>query len=244
MTTYPSPGRGAWRRTGGLLPAKPGGTGRMGYYRLNVAAEAAIGSGWLTRADSSHHAEAVMLGVVAIQKLVGATPDGWYGPLTGAKVVLAQARRGVEADGILGPATMRALLGDMVADRASAAGVPIRILGGIVTHESLLDPAAVGINGLDHGIAQINLGVHQAEVTLANAMDPEYALHWTAEDLAMVHAQWEGKTSADPWDIAIAHHNSPLLAKRWAIAGVAPVVEGRLFQIEDYVEAVKVAWTS
>lgn len=244
MLTYPSPGRGAWRLTGGLLPAKPGGAGRMGYYRLNdVGTERPVGSGWLTRSDTSHHAEAVTLGVIAIQKLIGATPDGWYGPVTSARAVLAQARSGVEADGIVGPATMRALLDDVVRDSASAVGVPVGILGGIAAHESLLDPAAVGANGMDHGVAQINLGVHHPQVTLANAMDPGYALHWTGEDLAMVHAQWEGKTTADPWDIAIAHHNSPLLAKRWAITGIAPVVPGRVFQIEEYVEKVKAAWS-
>lgn len=243
MVPYPSPGRGAWRLTGGLLTAKPGGTGKVGYYRLNVGTESPIGSAWLTHQDTSHHAEAVSLGVMAIQRLVGASPDGWYGPETHSKVFMAQVRWGVEADSILGPATMRVALDELVSDCASATDVPVQVLGGIIAHESLLDPGAVGSNGLDHGLAQINLGVHQPQVTLANAMDPGYALHWTGEDLAMVHEQWDGKTTADPWDIAIAHHNSPLLAKRWAIAGVAPVVPGRLFQIEEYVHRVRAAWT-
>ncbi len=74
------------------------------------------------------------------------------------------------------------------------------------------------------------------------AMDPSYALMFSAEDLAQTYAVWRGKTKADPWDIAIANHNSPALARKWAIAGVPPFVPGRVFQIEDYVLRVREAW--
>jgi hypothetical protein len=243
MTTYPAPGRGAWRITGGLLPAKPKSTTRVGYYRAATAGEDPIGSTWLTKADTTHHAEVVWMGVKAIQGFIGVTEDGWLGPQTAQRIRQVQGRLGVEVDGIIGQATMRALLNEMVADIAGACGVPASILGGILAHESSLDPAAVGVNGRDHGLAQINLDpVFDGSAQLAAAMDPGEAIHWTAENLAHTHANWEDRTSADPWDVAIASHNSPELARRWARSGQPPVVEGRLFQIADYVAAVRTAW--
>lgn len=242
MNTFPVPGRGAWRTTGGLLPAKPNSTSHVGYYRLAVAGEAPIGSTWLTHADNSHHAEVVWLGVTAIQGLIGVTTDGWLGPQTAQRILQVQAQLGVEVDGIIGQATMRALLNELVTDTAAACSVPVAFLGGILAHESSLDPAAVGVNGRDHGLAQINLDPSVDMQTFDEAMDPGYATHWTAENLAHVHATWAGHTSADPWDVAIANHNSPELARRWAQSGQPPVVEGRVFQIGDYVAAVRTAW--
>jgi hypothetical protein len=241
MANYPVPGRGAWRLKGGLLPAKVGGAGRMGYYRLAMGKEVPIGKAWIS-GSATHDEHVVYLGVKAVQKLSGAVVDGWFGPDTLEAVVHAQGRLGVEADGIVGPSTMRAALEPLVRDACAAHGVPVSALGGILAHESSLDPAAVGVNGTDHGLAQINLSAHSAQVSLENAMDPEYAIGWTAEDLGQVHDVWEHKTKADPWDIAIAHHNSPLLAKNWATTGTPPVVANRSFQIQDYVEAVKAAW--
>lgn len=243
MPTYPAPGRGAWRLTGGLLPGRPGSTSSTGYYRLAVAGETPVGSAWLTGKDASHHARVVWGGVKAIQRLVGATPDGWFGPQTRAKVISAQMRLALETDGIVGPATMRQLLLPLFRDIAAVTGVPLPILGGLMVHESALDPAAVGVNGIDHGLAQINLNAH-VDVSIEQALTPDFAVHWSAEDLAHVAATWRGKTTADVWDIAIANHNSPLLARRWATSGSPPVVEGREFQIQEYVEKVKGAWAT
>lgn len=242
MSTYPAPGRGAWRTTGGLLPGKPGGTGTVGYYRLAVATEAPVGSTWITKADTSHHAECVWLGVKALQQLIGAQADGWFGPQTSLKLIAAQKRWGIEADGIAGPTTLKAALTETITTVAATAGVPVALLGGLLVHESGLDPAAVGVNGIDHGLAQINLSAHAAEVTAAKAMDTLFALQFSAEDLSHIHTVWDGKTKADPWDVAIANHNSPKLARQWAIAGVPPFVPGRVFQIEDYVLRVRESW--
>lgn len=242
MVNYPKPGRGAWRVLGGLLPARPGSTSKVGYYRLNQAGEKPIGSTWVTKTDLSHHAEAVYLGVLALQRLVLATTDGWYGPQTHAKVLAAQKSLGLEVDGIVGPDSMRQFLLPHIMHTSAVTQVPVPVLGGLLTHESALDPAAVGVNGEDHGLAQINLAAHRASVPLTDAMDPLFALHWSAEDLYQEWDTWDGRTPADPWKIAIAHHNSPLLAKRWAQTGVPPIVEGRLFQIEEYVNSVLAAW--
>jgi hypothetical protein len=242
MPIYPSPGRGAWRLTGGLLPPRPGSTSKVGYYRLAGKGEQPVGASFYNSTETSHHAHVVFLGVKAIQTLVGAESDGWFGPVTDAKVREAQARWGVEADGIVGKATMKAGLTSLIRDVSIANRVPLHILGGLITHESDLDPAAVGVNGADHGLAQINLAVHGAEVSLERALDPDYAIHWTAEDLWMVYRAWAGKTKADPWAIAVAHHNSPLLSRKWATAGTPPYVEGRVFQIAEYVDKVMSAW--
>lgn len=243
-TTYPSPGRGAWTLTGGLLPAKPSGTGRTGYYRQAALGEKMIGAAFSFGADTSHEARVVSRGVAAIQTMIGLSGndvDGWFGPQTGARTVVMQKKWGVEADGIIGRTTMRAGLTEMITDIASANQVPVALLGGLVVNESALDPAAVGVNGVDHGIAQINLSAHP-DVSVDQALDPQYALMFAAEDLSMVHRTWVGRTKADPWDVAIANHNSPALARQWARNGSAPFVPGRVFQIEDYVIRVKESW--
>lgn len=240
MAKYPAPGRGAWRQSGGLLPGRPGGAGR-GYYRAAVGTETPVGSAWLREEDAGHDAYCVHLGVKAIQRLVGALADGWFGPATAAAVAAAQARHRVEADAIVGPASMRAFLTPLIQDLATHNAVPVVILGGLLVNESALDPACVGVNGMDHGLAQINLGAHE-KITVDQALNVEFAVEFTVNDLSMRHSLWFGRTKADPWDIAIAAHNSPALAKRWAQEGKPPVVAGRPFQIEEYVARVRAAW--
>jgi hypothetical protein len=239
--TYPKPGRGAWTLTGGLLPAKPGSKVTRGYYRLSVGTEPPIGSTYATGTDTSHHALVVHYGVQAIQMLLGIEADGWFGPLTDQAVRTAQRNHALEVDGIVGADTMRQLLRPVLVNIGEVTGVAVPILGGLLANESALDPAAVGINGQDHGLAQINLGAHK-DVSVLDALTPDYAIHWSAEELAEVHDSWQGRTIVDPWKIAIASHNSPLLAKRWAVTGKAPVVDGRLFQIEEYVDKVLTSW--
>jgi hypothetical protein len=139
---------------------------------------------------------------------------------------------------------MRALLTPSITDIAAANTVPVAILGGLLVNESGLDPAAVGVNGEDHGVAQINLAAHGKNVSLAEAMDPHYAIHWSAEELWMTYSTWKSKAAdgVDPWDIAIANHNSPKLAMQWAKSGRPPFVEGRVFQIIEYVQKVRTSW--
>jgi hypothetical protein len=245
MSQYPGPGRGAWSLTGGLLPVSAGSRSKAGYYRRPQPGEAAVGSAYASGKDDGHHAYVVNLGVRAIQTLTGlegADVDGWFGEQTSARVVAAQKRWGLDADAVVGRVTMRAALSDLVAEIAGQNHVPTAILGGLVLNESSLDPAAVGVNGEDHGIAQINLGAHGDKVSLEQAMDPDFSLMWSAMELSMTYRTWVGHTQADPWDIAIANHNSPALARRWAQAGAAPFVVGRAFQIEDYVAKVRTLW--
>ena len=47
--------------------------------------------------------------VIEIQKIVGATPDGVFGPKTEKLVAIWQADQGLAADGVVGPKTMEAM---------------------------------------------------------------------------------------------------------------------------------------
>lgn len=49
------------------------------------------------------------LDVSAVQRAVGAIPDGWYGPATKAAVVAHQRRLRLSPDGVVGPATAAGL---------------------------------------------------------------------------------------------------------------------------------------
>lgn len=248
-TTTPRPdvpGRGAWRWPGGLLPLRVTSTSRVGYYRAAQPGEVPIGSAYARRTDVTFSAYAVHHGVRAIQRLAGMPPsdvDGWFGPRTAAAAESAQTRLGVTIDGIIGPATMHALLAPVVTDQAVVHQVPVSILGGIFAHESALDPAAVGVNGWDTGLAQINRSsTAHPEISAADALDPWFTVAWTAEQLRGRYDQWDGHTEADPWDIAVAFHHSPKLAGQWARDGIPPVVDGRVIQIEDYVIRVRTTW--
>ena len=228
-------GRGAWRLTGGLLRVKPTSTSTAGYYRLAAAGEAPVGSTWLTGKDRSDAARSVCLGVMAGQRLYGMTGadvDGWHGPATDKMQRAAQTRLGIDADGIGGRVTFRALLAPLYSQVAAESGVPLWALGGISAKESSLDPAAVGTKTpYDHGLFQINLSptAHGSNVAIEQAMDPWFAARWTAGDLRRVYDRWNGLTKADPYEVAVLHHNSPRNASLLARTGEYPTEQARRY---------------
>jgi hypothetical protein len=251
------PGRGAWTLQGGLLRLRPGFRSRSGYYRLAVSGETPVGSAYVRRVkpDRSDSARAVHCGVKALQALCGlpvAAQDGWLGQQSHAAVLAAQKRLGLTQDGIAGPSTLRGLLKPLIEDAAAKSkpsGVTlatwVKTVGGVPAWESGLDPAAVGVSGYDHGLAQINLGAHKS-VTPEQAHDPWFALNFTVTDLREVYDRWVGKTEADPIDIACASHNSPAAAQQWARDGKPPYSQHRADngfpQIDEYVRSVRAAW--
>ncbi len=240
------PGRGSWSTQGGLLRLRPGHANPTGYYRLAVAPESMVGAAG-ARIGASWSATVVHLGVRAIQRQIGAGVDGYFGVLTDRALRRWQAERADEvgaADGIVGERTALAIWKPLIRLVARAHRVPVDVLGGLVRHESRLDPAAVGtLNGTDTGLCQINLAVH--DITITSACDPEYALNWTAQDLRSTYNRWAGETTVDRWRIAIANHNSPRAAREWATTGEVPFSQSRadrgLPQIDEYVASVLAA---
>jgi peptidoglycan hydrolase-like protein with peptidoglycan-binding domain len=234
------PGRGAWTRTGGLLPLKPGGSG-PGYYRAPIGDESMIGT------DPSYSGVVVREGVRVIQRLARVTADGLLGDKTAVGIIKAQRRFGLSEDGIAGPKTLRALLEPLIAAKATQYALPLDVLGGVCVFESGLDLAAVGVSGWDTGICQINLAASAARgMTVADAVDPSGALDFTAKAMRVVHDRWAGKTEADVYDVVVASHNSPKSAQILAETGTFPYSQDRadhgFIQIEDYVRKVRSAW--
>lgn len=240
-------GRGAWTRIGGLLPAKPGQSGSAGYYRLSASGEEPVGAAYVEGTATTDAERAVNRGVRAIQMLcglTGANADGWFGTMTNTVVRSAQQRLGIEIDGIVGSGTMRALLTKALTATASANGVPLKYLGGLIKVESLFDPAAVGYSTpADHGLPQINLAAFSATstepISYDQALDPAFSIPWTAKRMRATYDRWNGQAAAgvDPWEVAILNHNSPYNALRLAKTGAYPSA-----QSQQYVLHVMAAW--
>ena len=92
--------------------------------------------------------------------------------------------------------------------------VPLNLLYGIVNHESGWKIGAVGAEriGESYGLAQIYTRVWP-DVTKEMALNPLFALEWTAQKLRERFNQY-GR-----WDAAVAAHNSPQAAQHLARTG-------------------------
>lgn len=91
-------------------------------------------------------------------------------------------------------------------------GVPLNILYGIVDHESNWLPSAIGDNGTSFGLAQIHMPAW-SNVSKAQAMNPVFALNWTADKLR------QRFNTYGRWDAAVAAHNHPVAAQHLAKTG-------------------------
>lgn len=235
------PGRGAWSLQGGLVN-NSGGV--VGYYQTaNKGPQP--GAAFLT-GDTSDSAYCVHRAIKRIQNILEKRLDlpnpfiitGVWNESTQEIMTDYQESAGLfPANGIFGQRTSQVFFKPQMVAAGRKYNVPWAFLYGMTARESSFDPAAVGSNGYDHGLVQINLSpsAHGLTITREQALSPSWCYRYAAKTVKDVYSRWKGNTTADPWDIAIANHNSPVLAKKWAETGEPPFVEGRVFQIEEYV---------
>lgn len=210
-------GRGAWSATG-----KDNGS----RYYTYVAGKPIDGA----QPFRDVNYQAVNFGVKAIQSRVnsygGYSPslivDGVYGKGTAAGVKWLQGRLGLHADGVVGPATAKAMFKDLLIWSGGVHHVPASQLHGFVMLESGYDPGAVGtVASADRGLNQINENAHP-DITDDKAFDPTFSIDYTAKRLAAARVHFSGKSVELKNYCAIAQHNNPLNAKQWYESGSPP----------------------
>ena len=224
MTTYP--GRGAWTAVG-----KDNGTADYVY----LSGKPDDGS---TPTKGINY-EAVNLGVLAIQKrinAVGYSPalvaDGELGPASTAGIKWFQSKNGLLVDGDCGPMTCRVLWHSLIGSLETTYAVTGHHLWGIASHESLLDPGAVGATTPDdRGLVQWNTA--NSGVTIQQAHDPSYALTKAASRIYSAQIKYGGKVDTLKTACSIAQWNAPAWADQWYQTGIAPNA-----QIAAYVQDV------
>jgi hypothetical protein len=113
--------------------------------------------------------------VKRLQRKLGVSPTGFYGPQTKSAVKRYQRRSGLTADGVAGPATLQSL-GITVAtgdaqDQAAGTSVPA-VLQRIAQCESGGDPTAVSRDGRYRGKYQFDRGTWKS---LGGSGDPAAA---------------------------------------------------------------------
>ncbi len=103
-------------------------------------------------------------------------------------------------------------------------GIPNSYVRGLVSLESGYDPGAIGVNGFDSGLCQINLDPvngHGQEFTIEQAFDPAVCIGYTADRMGVAFETYAEVLESLAWKLAVGQHNSPLNAKRWRDAALA-----------------------
>ena len=172
--------------------------------------------------------QAVSLGVLAIQKrinVVGYSPalveDGDLGPASDRAIRWFQGKNNLMVDGDCGPNTARVLWHPIIGSLESSQRILGHHLWGIASHESLLDPGAVGSSTPgDRGLVQWNTS--NAGLTIQQAHDPVYALTKAAQRIYSAQIRYGTKGDLLRTNCSIAQWNSPLWADQWYSAGKPP----------------------
>lgn len=116
-----------------------------------------------------------------------------------------QTSVGINADGQIGQKTATELFRKRVSFVEGVYGLSEGTLGKQLLLESAYDPVALGFSDpADHGIAQINLRIHN-DVTVEQAYDPTFALDWAAKYIRSSYDQIA--TTADVMKAARAAYN-------------------------------------
>lgn len=223
MTDYV--GRGAWSKVGGTLARLPGSkTTVPGKYYMRpskgvvapgVAADEVLLAGGVP--DLNEHAVwySVLAQKVRLQEMIGLVNardlvlNGRYGTGVAAAVAEFQGYNGLTADGIVGPATSRALFEPVVHEIGHRSVIGYRIGCGVVINESAYDAGAVGyVDSHDHGLCQLNadaqhftldqsFNVRTAVERLYEILDRNLATFGNVEDA--IAAYNLGVTGAQLW---------------------------------------------
>lgn len=166
--------------------------------------------------------------------------DGLFDAGTTAAMKAWQAANGLTADGIFGPKSSRILFDKRLTETQAKYGIPKNYLKGMVSHESGFDPGAIGVNGMDSGLVQINLdpvGGHGNEFTIHDAFNPAFSIEYAGKRMAAAKGTYSTALDALAWELAVGQHNSPLNARHWRDAALnippGPVAEDSLVRIES-----------
>lgn len=137
-----------------------------------------------------------------------------WGGFARERTVAFQNANGLDADGVVGPRTARALLRMYVERWERQYTIPGGLLGKLGTLESNNHAVAQGwADPDDEGWAQIHLPFYP-KATREQAWDPAWAISWTAGQL------WSTRMHLGDWDAAVVAHNVGYsTAKDWLAQG-------------------------
>lgn len=129
-----------------------------------------------------------------------------------------QTSKGLKADEVAGPTTLKELFRKRVESIEDAFDLWRGTLGRQLWLESAFDPVAKGVvDPEDTGIAQINLRIHST-VTEAQAFDPNFSFRWAAQYI--VDARDRIVDEIDALKAARAAYNiGTEYAKEWMLKG-------------------------
>jgi peptidoglycan hydrolase-like protein with peptidoglycan-binding domain len=144
-----------------------------------------------------------------------------FGGAVAEAVKTFQTSRGLKADGVCGPTTMKELFRGRVEAAEKKYNLEKDDLVKQLWLESLFDPVAVGVaDPGDRGMGQIHLDFFP-NITEAQAFDPAFAIDWSASYIASQRAAIIQQ--ANVYKAARAAYNVGwFYATQWMLAGFPP----------------------
>lgn len=158
------------------------------------------------------------------------TEDGDFGLMTASKVKLVQARLHVEADGVFGTASQRALALFIATREETASNTPPNLILSQINYESGGMLAAVNWGtpgGVDCGITQRRVYDYQIvdDVAVKRAFDPFYQATLLSDSLRSLHDSYMARAGVKrnnelAWRLAVLNHNYPAAADIISVSGI------------------------
>ena len=163
----------------------------------------------------------------ALQRAVGATPDGAFGPKTKAALVTWQKANGLVSDGVAGPATQNKILDKLGSEIASEfPGLDSRVLPGFANKEGANILAATNSYtpqgsqpGVDCGPVQWRqYGPPFTISGLKSAFDTRLAFRYAADILIKRMNDYKQRrptlSTGRRLELAVLAHNAPFLSEQ------------------------------